>query len=184
MIENKLRAIHRDLGYLYVGLIVSFAFSGILMNHRQAWHPEKYTIETKRIEIQRFQEYEFVITDEFVDNLVDELMIEDKLKRHLVRNGQLRMMFDNTEVEIDTKTGQGEIIHFIKTPLISHLIKLHKNTSVFWIYYSDIFGLSLITIAITGTMLFTRGKYTFRKRGWKLALAGILFPIIFLALLS
>ena len=39
------RAIHRDLGYFYVGLIISFAVSGIMMNHRNQWHPEKYVIE-------------------------------------------------------------------------------------------------------------------------------------------
>jgi hypothetical protein len=37
---------HRDLGYFYIGLIISFAFSGLMMNHRDAWHPEKYTTTT------------------------------------------------------------------------------------------------------------------------------------------
>jgi hypothetical protein len=45
------RNLHRDLGYFYIGLIVSFAFSGLLMNHREMWHPEKYTFETKAIEV-------------------------------------------------------------------------------------------------------------------------------------
>jgi uncharacterized iron-regulated membrane protein len=45
------RDLHRDLGYFYIGLIVSFAFSGLLMNHRDVWHPEKYTLETKAIEV-------------------------------------------------------------------------------------------------------------------------------------
>lgn len=47
----KARNLHRDLGYFYIGLIISFAFSGILMNHRDSWHPEKYTLETKAIEV-------------------------------------------------------------------------------------------------------------------------------------
>jgi hypothetical protein len=46
----KARNLHRDLGYFYIGLIISFAFSVILMNHRDSWHPEKYTVETKAIE--------------------------------------------------------------------------------------------------------------------------------------
>ena len=45
----KARNLHRDLGYFYIGLIISFAFSGILMNHRDSWHPEKYTVATKAI---------------------------------------------------------------------------------------------------------------------------------------
>ena len=37
------------------------------------------------------------------------------------------MMFENTEVEIELKTGKGEITYFKKTPVISHLMKLHKK---------------------------------------------------------
>ncbi|MEY2703020.1 MAG: hypothetical protein RLY43_1658, partial [Bacteroidota bacterium] len=88
------------------------------------------------------------------------------------------------EVEIELKTGKGEITYFKKTPIISHLMKLHKNTSNWWIYYSDIFGLSLITIALTGAMMITVGKNTFKKRGWKLAVIGILFPLLFLVLFA
>ena len=44
------RAIHRDLGYFYVGLILSFALSGIMMNHRDSWHPEKYTLNITEIQ--------------------------------------------------------------------------------------------------------------------------------------
>ena len=43
--DKNIRSIHRDFGYFYLGLIISFAFSGILMNHRESWHPEKYTTE-------------------------------------------------------------------------------------------------------------------------------------------
>lgn len=41
------RELHRDLGYFFLGLIVTFAFSGILMNHRDSFDADKYTIETK-----------------------------------------------------------------------------------------------------------------------------------------
>mgnify|MGYP000906704477 FL=1 len=56
---------------------------------------------------------------------------------------------------------------------------LHKTTNKAWIWYSDIFGAGIILIAITG-MLIPIGKNGFKKRGWKLALAGLLFPLIFL----
>ncbi len=43
---------------------------------------------------------------------------------------------------------------------------------------------SLILIAITGTLMVTHGKNTFKRRGWKLAVAGIIFPILVLIILS
>lgn len=179
MKKVNLRNLHRDLGYFYVGLIISFAFSGILMNHRDHWHPEKFTLEAKNIKVV-LPENEKDIDDAYAENLAKELNIKDKIRRHNVRKGKFKMQFENTEVEIDLKTGKGEIVSFIKTPVISQAMFLHKNTSNWWIYFSDIFGISLIIIAITGAMMTKHGKHTFKRRGWKLAAAGLLFPILFL----
>lgn len=180
--DKNIRSIHRDFGYFYLGLIISFAFSGILMNHRESWHPDKYTTETKAITVTLPSED--AINEKFAENLGKELGVEDKFRRHGIKKGELRIAYENTDIEIDLKTGKGEIVTFVKTPLISQTMKLHKSTSNWWIYYSDIFGLSLILIAVTGAMMITAGKYTFKRRGWKLALAGILFPLIFLFLLA
>lgn len=173
---------HRDLGYFYIGLIISFAFSGLLMNHRDAWHPEKYTTETKVIEIKLPAESE--INDEFAEDLGKKLGINDKMRRQTVKKGTFKISFEKHDVEIDMQTGKGEIVTFMKTPFISQAMKLHKNDSNWWIYYSDIFALSLITIALTGTIMVKAGKFSFKQRGWKLALAGILFPLLFLFLLA
>lgn len=182
MNAQTIRTIHRDFGYFYFGLIISFALSGIMMNHRDHWHPEKYTIENEFIQVKL--PHKDALTEKYAENLAKKIGITDKLKRQMVKKGNFRMMFENTEVEIDLQTGKGEITYFKKTPVISHLMKLHKNTSNWWIYYSDIFGLSLIVIALSGTMMLTVGKNTFKKRGWKLALAGIIFPLLFLILFA
>jgi len=79
---------------------------------------------------------------------------------------------------------KGEIVSFILTPIISLMMKLHKSTSCWWIYYGDIFGISLITIAITGMIMIPSGKFSFKRRGWKLAIAGLIFPLLILFLLN
>ena len=180
MKKQTFRNLHRDLGYFYIGLIVSFAFSGLMMNHRDMWHPDKYTTETKSIEVTLPEESE--INEEFAKDLGTKLGIDDKFRRHNVKKGNLKISFENTDVEIEMKTGKGEIVSFIKTPIISQSMSLHKNTSNFWIYYSDIFALSLIIIAISGTIMVKAGKFSWKNRGWKLAVAGILFPLLFLFL--
>jgi hypothetical protein len=178
----KARNLHRDLGYFYIGLIISFAFSGILMNHREDWHPEKYTVETKVIEVQLPAEDK--INEKYAEDLGKQLGIDDKFRRHNVKKGTFKISFEKHDVEIDMKTGKGEIVAFNKTPFISQTMKLHKNTSNWWIYYSDIFGISLITIAITGAIMIPAGKFTFKRRGWKLAVAGLIFPLLILFLLG
>jgi hypothetical protein len=178
MNKKTFRNLHRDLGYFYIGLIVSFALSGLMMNHRDSWHPEKYTTETKAIEVQLPAESE--INEKFAEDFAKKLGIDDKMRRHMVKKGTFKISFENHDVEIDMKTGKGEIVSFIKTAIISQSMKLHKNDSNFWIYYSDIFALSLITIALTGTIMIKGGKFSFKQRGWKLAVAGVIFPLLFL----
>jgi hypothetical protein len=182
MKQATIRNLHRDLGYFYIGLIISFAFSGILMNHRESWHAEKYTIETKAIEVKL--PAEDAINEKYADSLGKALGIDDKIRRHKVDEGKFKISFEKHDVELDMKTGKGEIVSYIKTPVISQMMKLHKSTSNWWIYYGDIFGISLITIAITGAIMIPAGKFNFKRRGWKLALAGIIFPLLFLFLLG
>lgn len=180
MKKINFRNLHRDLGYFYIGLIVSFAFSGLMMNHRESWHPEKYTTETKAIEVKLPEESE--INEKFAEDLGKKLGIDDKMRRQMVKKGTLKISFENHDVEIDMKTGKGEIVSFNKTPIISQMMKLHKGNSNFWIYYSDIFAISLIIIALTGTIMIKAGKFSWKNRGWKLAVAGIVFPLLFLIL--
>ena len=182
MKQKLVRDLHRDLGYFFLGLIITFAFSGILMNHRDVWHPEKYTVETKNIEIKKLKSKE--ISEEKAQDIGKELGIDDKFRRHKVKKGELTISYEKNDVSIDLETGKGELVTFIKTPVISQMMKLHKSTSNWWIYFSDIFGISLIIIAVTGTMMIKHGKLTFKQRGWKLALVGLIFPLLFLFFLS
>jgi hypothetical protein len=76
------------------------------------------------------------------------------------------------------KTGKGEIVSFENANHQSNdeITKTHR----IWIYYSDIFAISLILIALTGTLMIKAGKFSWKNRGWKLAVAGVVFPLLFL----
>lgn len=182
MNKQTIRNLHRDLGYFYIGLIISFATSGILMNHRDSWHPEEYDVQTKEITVKLPSEDK--ITEAYAKDFITKFGITDNFRKYKVKGGSLRISYKNTDVEVDLATGKGEIETYKKTPIISQMMKLHKNTSNWWIYYGDIFGISLIVIAITGTLMIPAGKFTFKKRGWKLALAGLIVPLLILILLS
>jgi len=175
------RNIHRTLGYFYVGLIISFSISGIFLNHRRVWHPGKYVSE--RIGIAVNPVHEDSVNDAFITRLTIDLGIKDKLRRFRVENGELKVSYEKHDVEIILETGKGTIETYKKTPVLAQLTQLHQDTNNWWIYYSDIFGLSMAIIAFTG-MFIAKGKYSFKKTGWRLALAGIIFPLIFLFLLS
>jgi hypothetical protein len=102
------------------------------------------------------------------------------MRRQTVKKEMFKISFENTDVEIDMKTGKAKSFLSLKHHHQSGM-SLHKTLQI---YYSDIFALSLITIALTGTIMIKSGKFSFKERGWKLALAGILFPLLFLFLLA
>ncbi len=176
------RGTHRDLAYFYVGLIIAFSFSGIFLNHRQSWNPRRYTYQVKEVAIPAMVEEQ--VTDSFITNFTSQQQIADNLRRFAVDDkNNLRISYTMNDVTIDLTTGQGKIETYRTTPLLGQLTQLHIDTSKWWIYYSDVFGLAMLTIAVTG-MFIERGKNSFQERGWWLALLGMIFPLIFLFLLS
>lgn len=175
------RNTHRDLAYFFLGLIIAFSFSGIFLNHRQQWHPRRYTYDTKQITTAPVVKDS--INDAYIEQFTKSQKIEDLLRRYQINEGVLRVSYTTHDVDIDLNTWQGKIVTYKTTPLLGQMTKLHVDTSKWWIYYSDIFGLAMLIIAFTG-MYIERGKNSFQSRGWKLALLGMIFPLIFLFLLS
>jgi uncharacterized protein len=177
------RNIHRDLGYFYVGLIIAFSISGIFLNHRQSWHPSKYKTEIKPITVVLPTD-KSALNDELAVNLAKNNGVDDVIRRSRVNGDHFEASFEHHDLKIELASGKGELTSFIKVPVLSQMTKLHQDTSQWWIYYSDVFGLAMLIIAITGMLMIPQGRLSFKERGWKLALAGLIFPLIFLFLLS
>ncbi|MDM9632785.1 PepSY-associated TM helix domain-containing protein [Robiginitalea aurantiaca] len=172
------RQIHRDVAYFYVGLILAFSFSGIILNHRQSWYPTEYAYESEEVQL-KLPKGE--LTEQSIRNLVASYPLE--YESHRLRGNSLRIDFaDRNIMEINTEDGKGVLEARRTVPLLGHTIKLHKSTDTAWIWYSDIFGAAMILIAITGMMI-PMGKNGFKTRGWKLMLAGLIFPLLFLFVL-
>jgi len=177
------RSTHRDIAYFFLGLIIAFSISGIFLNHRQSWHPRRYSYNVKEITLPVPLVKE-QITDTFITRFTQEQAIEDNLRRFAVDDKNvLRISYAMNDVQIDLTTGKGTIETYRVTPILAQMAQLHQDTSKWWIYYSDVFGLAMFTMAMTG-MFIEKGKFSFRQRGWKLALLGMIFPLIFLFLLS
>ncbi|TAE03098.1 MAG: hypothetical protein EAZ97_01910 [Bacteroidetes bacterium] len=176
------RNVHRDLAYLYLGLIIAFSFSGIFLNHRKVWHPINYVFSEKEISLQPIENKD-LINDDFIQKLTKEQQIDDKVRRFRVEGNQLKISYVNNDLSLDLTTGKGKLESYKTTPILGQMTKLHVDTSNWWIYYSDIFGIAMLVIAFTG-MFIQKGEFSFRARGWKLALIGMIFPLIFLFLLA
>jgi hypothetical protein len=175
------RNTHRDIAYFYVGLIIAFSFSGIFLNHRRTLNPRKYTHNTKEIQIRPFTKEQ--VDDTFISEFTKAQNIDDELRRFQASDEELTISYTSNDVKINMANGEGAIVTYRTIPLLGQMTILHQDTSNWWIYYSDFFGVAMLIIAFTG-MFIEKGKNSFRSRGFKLALIGIIFPLIFLFLLS
>jgi uncharacterized protein len=176
------RSVHRDIAYFYLGLIIAFSFSGIFLNHRQSWHPRRYTYSSQEITLPSPVSRDSV-NEQFIKKFSTTFQIDDIVRRFAVDNGTLRISYVSHDVQVTLATGQGKIETYKTTPVLGQMTQLHVDTSKWWIYYSDVFGAAMLVIAFTG-MFIQKGENSFWSRGWKLALMGIIFPLLFLFLLS
>ncbi|MFY7672608.1 PepSY-associated TM helix domain-containing protein [Tenacibaculum sp. MEBiC06402] len=174
------RGLHRDIAYFYLGLIIAFSFSGIILNHRQDWYPMNYVYESKPFEL-KLPENKKDITKDFIASKTKEI---GKYDGHRIRDGKLRVYFKGNAIfDADASSGKGTVEFKRKVPIIGHSMYLHKSTNNFWIWYSDIFGIAMLVIAITGVMI-PMGKKGFKARGWKFAVLGMIIPLLFLIFFS
>ena len=136
-----------------------------------------YAYDSKKVSIDLPSDAE-EITEAYIKDFSEQW--EVTYDGHRLRGDELRVYYkDNVILDVDANTGEGILEYKRKVPLIGHTMFLHKSTNGFWIWYSDVFGVAMLVIAITG-MLIPAGKNGFKSRGWKLALAGMLVPLIFL----
>lgn len=170
----KLRNWHRDFSYFYVGLLMAFSISGIALNHRQSWNPREYIYQTTKVKI-LLPHNRKQISDEFFQDWLEENNINLEFRGSAWRRGGYNLYFKDAYAFIDPSTGEGEIERFHVRPLLGQMVDLHKSNSNVWLWYSDIFAISLLLICITGLFI-ARGKNGFKNRGWKFALFGVLIP--------
>ncbi|MBO3698637.1 PepSY-associated TM helix domain-containing protein [Roseivirga sp. E12] len=176
--RNFCRNYHRDIAYIFVGLILAFSISGIALNHRRTFNSRQFVYESEAFNMPLPADVE-LITKEFVESKLPEIGIGNEYKSFRIQNGELRIFYDKARAEINLETGVGEKEWYGKRILLKEMADLHQTTNPAWIWYSDIFGIAMIFIALSG-MFISSGKNSFKKRGWYMALIGMLFPLIFL----
>jgi hypothetical protein len=176
--RNLSRNWHRDIAYFFVGLIISFSISGIALNHRRTFNSREFVYSAEPVKVQMPANAED-ITEEFVQSILPVLDIGNKYEGFQVRGNSLRVIYEDARAEIDLQTGEGEKEWTGRRIGLAEMADLHQTTNPAWIWYSDIFGIAMILISISG-MFISGGKTSFKKRGWKLSVVGVIFPLVFL----
>lgn len=185
MDKKKLRKwnniLHRDIGYFFVVMTIVYALSGIALNHINDWNPN-YIINREKISTS-VRGTKSDISKESILKSLQEFNLDDEYKSHYFpSDSRLKVFIDDGSIDIDFKTGAAVIETIKRRPIFYEVNYLHYNPGGLWMWFSDIYAVSLILLAVTGLFVL-KGKKGIMGRGWKFGLAGLIIPVLFLIFL-
>ncbi len=175
-IRKWLRIIHRDLGYVMVGITIIYGISGYILNHMDGTDPAYETTEgTIQLPVNLKKDE---ITQAW--SLNNEL---PEIKRILpVDEEHYRLMLDGGIGVYQSTNGEVVYEQHRKKPFIYFINKLHYNKVGGWTIMGDIFAFALIFFAISGLFM-VKGKKGLGGRGKWYLLIGLAIPIVYLFLM-
>ncbi|MCC6646797.1 MAG: PepSY-associated TM helix domain-containing protein [Polyangiaceae bacterium] len=173
------RAAHRDLGYLAVGLTLVYALSGLAVNHIADWDPS-------------FRSYERTVQtggpiagdDEQIAKVaLDRLGIADRPRSiDRVADDRLELSFDARTVHVDPTTGAVHEEGQTARPLLRLANWLHLNRGKkAWTYFADAYAAGLLFLALSGLFMIP-GRKGLLGRGAVLVAVGVAVPVAYVAL--
>lgn len=172
-----LRALHRDLGYLAVGLTVMYALSGLAVNHIADWDPSFVQIE---------REFTVAIDDPGDDEATAKIVssaagiTEEPLDVYRVSETQLDLEFSARTLHVDPTTGRvfeegQEPRVFLRVANWLHLNRGKKA----WTNFADGYAIALLVLASTGLFMIP-GRKGLLGRGAVLLFVGAGIPFAYL----
>lgn len=173
------RVLHRDIGYLCVGLTLVYAVSGIVVNHISHTFNPSYQVIQKQGKIR--PRPDAVMSQPTVEGIIAEIGATEPFKNVFQPNrDSLRIFLEGNTIEVNLKTGdiRQEIVK--PRPILKELNYLHLNhPKGLWTYMADLYAGALALLAITGLFVL-KGKQGITGRGAWLTVIGVLIPIGFL----
>lgn len=166
--------LHRDIGYFLSGLIFVYCISGIALNHVTDWNPD-FIIHKRAIALDRAYTVEEINADRIAEFTA--LVGEAAPKLHdFPTANHVKIYYDNASLLVDlvAKTGAYESVR--RRPFIYQTNVLHRNSLKGWKWASDIFGLLLIFLTVSGWFIL-KGRHGVLGRGKWFILAGMVPPV-------
>ena len=173
-----LRAFHRDVGYLAIGLTFVYAISGLALNHIGQWDPNFDSGSTEH-QLEPLPADKAVATE----RVLDALGIDETPERvDLIADVEMQIFFEHRTLNVDLASGT--VYDDYREPRFFLRVAnwLHANRGkAAWTYIADAYAVLLLYLAISG-MFMLKGRLGLKGRGGILIAAGVLVPILYLQL--
>lgn len=166
--------LHRDVGYLIVGLTLVFGISGLALNHAADWNPSYRQTKT----VVQIAPLSGGDRDALVADALRKLEITTPpLNAFRPDPATLQLFFEGRTYLIDVPTGQVIVEETRTRPVLFELNQMHLNASKgLWTVIADLYAVALIMMAVTG-MFVLRGRVGLGGRGKWLVAAGAMIPV-------
>ncbi len=170
--EKINRALHRDLGYLFIGLTLIYGLSGIAVILRHTGVNIIYTEEKSE------QQFAPNFTKKQFENYWKEQTELPKITR--IRSFHT----DTCDFRVKggkgiyiKRTGQMELTLFKQNPFFEFVNDIHYNRGRKFTWLALVYAFMLVFFAISGAII-AKGKKGFMKRGIWFTLLGISVPVL------
>jgi hypothetical protein len=165
--------LHRDIGYLAVGLSIVYGVSGVAVNHKADWNPSYRVAKTAR----RIEPIEASDRETIVREALEKLGIDQAPRSAFRPNPEtLQLFFRQSTYSIDLPSGAVVIEAARPRPVLFEFNQLHLNTPKrLWTVVADLYAVALIALAVTG-MFVLKGRTGITGRGAWLTAIGVLLP--------
>ncbi len=175
------RVIHRDLSFFFAGIILIYAVSGIVMNHKNSINPH-YTVTLTEYKITEDLSDKSRVSEETIKALLKPLGEEKNFTKYYYPKPDRIKVFlkGGSSLVVDTESGDAVYESVKRRPLISSMVQIHYNPGRWWTWFADAFAVCLIVITLSGLVMNGGSKGLWGRGGIEL-IAGILVPILFLA---
>lgn len=168
--------LHRDIGYLVVGMTLVYGVSGVAVNHMADWNPN-YVRETSVVEIGP-------VTSDTREGMIAE--VREKLalteaERNAFRPDPetLQLFYEGVMYSVDLPTGTVIVEGTRPRPVLFEVNQLHLNAPKrLWTYIADLYAVALIVVAITGLFVL-KGRLGITGRGAWLTAIGVFLPALY-----
>ncbi len=174
------RGIHRDLSFLFSGIIIVYAISGFCLNHKSDFN-SNFSISNQTLHLSGDFPLPEKVEKPVVIGFLEQVNEQHGYTRHYYpRAGEMKVFIKGgSSLVVDTETGEAFYEKVRPRPFLKALNRLHYNPSRWWTWFSDLFALSLLIITLTGLIMLKGPKGLWGRGGIEL-LIGIAVPLFFL----
>jgi hypothetical protein len=177
-VTRWIRAIHRDMGYVAVGLTFVYAVSGLAVNHIADWDPNfRNTTRELDVKVSASQS-----DDDIAAIVATAAGIAGKPKEVYREGDDLEILYDRRTLHVNLETGH--VLEERQQPRffvrVANWLHLNRGKKA-WKYFADGYAAGLLLLATSGLFMLPSKRRLLNRKNLFVGI-GIAIPVLYVTL--